>query len=519
MNPEHKQVEYKKYFENKKITKQGFGVLGRGIGVVKFLLESGAQVLVTDTKSESDFLENIKEMNSFMLEKNISLSKVSYIFGEHRMQDFINCDYVVQASGVPKNNIYLARAKQNKIPVYQESSLFCEIIREYNKEISQENLNEKEARKEIVENNNKISIIGITGTRGKTTTTFLIKKIIEDYINNGNKKVERKVYFGGNVQGVATLENLKYIKSGDIVVMELDSWILQGFRDINYSPDIAVFTTFMADHMNYYKGDMQDYFIDKANIFLYQNLNDIFVTTDKIEEYMKKYLEESEYLKFENRRKYSQKEVEENKGISILTDSEIKNYNQKYKSLLIGEHNKINVALAVSTCRAFGVDDVSIQESLNNFTGVAGRLELVKELNGVKYYNDTTSTTPDSLMVALESFKNENIILICGGRDKELDMTLAAGKIVEFKKQDIIKKLILLSDHTTTGTKKLIGIFKENNFEDYTECENLEVAVQAARSAASSGDIILFSPGFASFGIFQNEYDRGDRFNQVVNKL
>ena len=582
MNPEHKQVEYKKYFEGKKITKQGFGILGRGIGVVKFLLESGAQVLVTDTKPESDFLENIKEVTNFMLEKNILSSKVSYVFGEHRMQDFLECDYVVQASGVSKDNIYLKHARDNNVKVYQESSLFCEIIREFNnKEISQENFNKIEEKKVSSENINKISIIGITGTRGKTTTTFLIKKIIEDYINNENEKnknlkdvnkspdlkLDRKVYFGGNVQGVATLENLKYIKGGDVVVMELDSWILQGFKDINYSPEIAVFTTFMADHMNYYKGDMQDYFLDKANIFLYQKSGDIFITTDKIEVDIKKYLNENDYLEFENRKtdqedktqtnkkEYSQKEVEENKKLVILSDSEIGNHNKKYKSLLIGEHNKINVALAISTCRAFGVDDVSIQESLDSFTGVAGRLELVRKLeispnNFIYFYNDTTATTPDALIVALASLaliaeqNNSQIILICGGRDKELDMTPAAEKIVEFKKENKIKQIILLSDTTTTGTKKLIELFKnikgnkdsenkyseigvnnlsveneEGGFVDYTECESLELAVQAARSAAAPSDIILFSPGFASFGMFQNEYDRGDKFNKLVNSL
>ena len=549
-------LEYKKYFESKKITKQGFGILGRGIGVVKFLLESGAQVLVTDTKPESDFLENIKEVTNFMLEKNISSSKVSYVFGEHRMQDFVECDYVVQASGVPKDNIYLKHARDNNVKVYQESSLFCEIIREYNKNIFEE-----------ISKENKISIIGITGTRGKTTTTFLIKRIIEDYINHENRKnkLDRKVYFGGNVQGVATLENLKYIKSGDVIVMELDSWILQGFRDINYSPEIAVFTTFMADHMNYYKGDMQDYFMDKVNIFLHQNPNDIFITTDKIKNDIKKYLSKDEYSKFENRKKEQETKIQtntvevnnfkENKKVSILSDSEIEDYNKKYKSLLIGEHNKINVALAISTCRTFGVDDVSVQESLNNFTGVVGRLELVRKLeissnNFIYFYNDTTATTPDALIVALASLaliaeqNNSQIILICGGRDKELDMTPAAEKIVEFKKENKIKQIILLSDTTTTGTKKLIELFKnikgnkdsenkyseigvnnlsveneEGGFVDYTECESLELAVQAARSAAAPSDIILFSPGFASFGMFQNEYDRGDKFNKLVNSL
>ena len=246
----NKSLEYKKYFEGKKVTKQGFGILGRGIGVTKFLLASGAEVLVVDSKPESDFLENIKELESFMIEKNIPKTKVKYSFGPHSKTDFEKCDFVVQASGVPKGNSFLAHAKSLQIPVYQEASLFCEIIGEYNK-----TLIDKE----------KIKIVGVTGTRGKTTTTFLIYEMLKDHFGDD------RIHIGGNVQGVATLDLLTTIKPGDIIVLELDSWVLQGLGGIKYSPDIAVFTNLMPDHMNYYNGNMSEYLYDKANIFLNQD--------------------------------------------------------------------------------------------------------------------------------------------------------------------------------------------------------------------------------------------------------
>lgn len=491
-----KYLDYKKHFEDKRITKQGFGFLGRGANVVKFLLESGASVLVTDMKSGVGLEKSVKEVEEFIVKNNIDKNKIEYRLGEHRLEDFVNCDYVIQASGVAKDNKFLLYAKENDIPVYQEGSLFCDIVREFNSNL--------EYFKE------KIKIIGVTGTRGKTTTTFLIKAIIDKFLEKENAGGgPRKAYFGGNVQGVATLENLKYLKAGDVVVMELDSWVLQGFGDIKYSPNISVFTTFMPDHMNYYKGSMQEYFLDKAKIFINQKNENIFVSTENIQIQIEKYLEDEDKKNFYNL---------ENKKI-YLNQKDFYYYNQKYKSHMLGEHNIINMALGVRACEEFGVDSETIQEVLNAFTGVTGRLELVKEVGGVKYYNDTTATTPDALMVALESLKDEKINLICGGRDKELDMTEAAKKIIDFKNRNIIKNVFLLSDAATTGTQKLLEIFKENNFTDFIECENISIAVKNSKENSDSGEVILFSPGFASFGMFQNEYDRGERYIEELNKI
>jgi len=203
---------YREFFEGKKIVKQGFGILGRGGGVVKFLIEMGANILVTDMKSEENFDIQIKEIEELKLKQNQIRKregkkeiKIEYVFGGHKIDNFINCDFVIQASGVAKDNTYLKASRDVCIKVYQEGSLFCEIVKSYFDDSNKE-------RKSV-------NIIGITGTRGKTTTTFLIKSILE----NSFKHSDIKVYFGGNVQGVATLELLKNIKSGDYVVMELDS--------------------------------------------------------------------------------------------------------------------------------------------------------------------------------------------------------------------------------------------------------------------------------------------------------
>lgn len=463
-------ISYKQYFEGKRVTKQGFGVLGRGYGVVKFLLDSGADVLVTDMKPREYFTKQIEEIETFIKENNLK-SKIEWIFGEHRLADFdgSNCDFVIQASGVPKDNIYINHAKQKGVKVYQEGSLFADIVKD------------------------KIKIIGVTGTRGKTTTTFLIYEILKNYFGIDN------VHLGGNVQGVATLELLKHVKVGDYVVMEMDSWMLQGFADIKFSPHVAVFTNFMPDHMNYYKNNMDEYFLDKSAIFSHQTESDLLVThvnmRDRVEG------------------------VESDGKKIFISNEEVSEDKNKYESGLPGVHNRVYVSLAKRVSLYLDIDEKSIKETIKNFSGVAGRLEFVRELGGVKYINDTTATTGEASSVALETFKDKSIILVSGGIDKELDVSEYASKLIEFKNKNIIKKIILLGDETTTGTHKLIEIFNKNNFSDFVLASSIEEAVNIAKESAEANDVILFTPAFASFGMFQNEYDRGERYDKAVNSL
>jgi UDP-N-acetylmuramoylalanine--D-glutamate ligase len=491
-------INYKKYFEGKRVTKQGFGVLGRGYGVVKFLLESGAEVLVTDMKDEEFFKEQTEDLKNFCKESGIDFNKVTWRLGEHRLEDFEGCDFVIQASGVPKDNIYLAHAKSKNVPVYQEASLFAEIVREFNEDKSKDK---------------QITLVGVTGTRGKTTTTFLIKAILDAHVTGLNRQngIYKKVYFGGNVQGVATLENLKFLKGGDFVVMELDSWVLQGFGDIRFSPHVAVFTTFMPDHMNYYKGDMQEYFLDKANIFEYQKSGDLFVATEQIEGYIKKYMPNF---------------VSQANGV-IVNDIGLAQDEEAFTRKIIGKHNQIPVSLAIRAARALGADEEIIKSVVENFRGVKGRLELIKEVGGIKIYNDTTATTGDAAAAAVQAVEEVlvtvgvggKIVLITGGRDKELDMAKYLDTLQDVWEKDLVREIIFLQDETTTGTNRVLKEKEESvgkySFA-YVTADSLEKAVELAKGVVQRGDVVILSPGFASFGMFQNEYDRGDRFVAAV---
>lgn len=420
----------------------GLGLLGRGVGDVAFLAECGADLIVTDLKTKTELKESLNKLKKF---KNIK-----YVLGEHRLEDFRDRDFILKAAGVPLDSIYIAEAKKNNIPVEMSASLFAKLV--------------------------KIPIIGITGTRGKSTVTHLLHHIL--------KEDKKDVLLGGNVKGVSTLSLLKKVKKDSIALFELDSWQLQGFGDSRMSPQISIFTTFLDDHLAYYKNDRNQYFEDKANIFKYQNKNDMLIVGKQASPFVEKISG-----------KISVK--------PIVAPEKINGFNSK----LIGAHNDYNIALAVTAARILGVKDSIIKKAVKSFKGIEGRLELIKEIKGVKYYNDTTATTPDATVAALKALgkKSKNIILIAGGSDKNLDMSNFINTT-----KDFCKKVILLSGSGTAKIKSLI---------EAEEFDNLRKAVDSARHLERRGDVVLLSPAFASFGMFKNEYDRGEQFNKIVKKL
>lgn len=248
---------YKQFFKGKKITVMGLGLLGRGVGYTKFLAEclsaqtGGADLIVTDLKTKEQLASSLKQLEKFR--------GIKFILGEHRLEDFKDRDMIIKAAGVPLDSIYINEAKKNDIPIEMDVSLFAKLAP-------------------------SVKIVGVTGTRGKSMTTTLIYEILKA----NEKFLKRKVFLGGNLRGVATLPLIKKVKEGDILVCELDSWQLQGFGDAKISPNISVFTSFMPDHMNYYKNSMEEYFEDKANIFKYQKSDDILIIRPGMKRYISK---------------------------------------------------------------------------------------------------------------------------------------------------------------------------------------------------------------------------------------
>ena len=168
---------------------------------------------------------------------------ISFRLAEHKVDDFTQCDMVIKAAGVPLQSPFIAAAREAGVPVYMSTALFAKFAREEG-----------------------TIIIGVTGTRGKSTITHLIHRTLAH--------ADRRTQFGGNVRGVSTLALSTHMGPGDYAVLELDSWQLQGFGDLHISPSISVFSNLMPDHLNDYHPDMDSYFKDKANIYVYQKPGD-----------------------------------------------------------------------------------------------------------------------------------------------------------------------------------------------------------------------------------------------------
>ena len=445
--------EFEDYFKDKKITVMGLGLLGRGVGDALFLAECGAEVLVTDLKSEEELAPSVAQLSEF--------PNVTFVLGEHRLEDFEDRDMILVAAGVPFDSPYLAHAKEHNVPLEMSAAIFARV--------------------------SQIPVVGVTGTRGKSTVAHMIHHVLS--VVTGEP-----ILLGGNIRGVSNLQLLKNVKEDSIAVFELDSWQLQGFGWSEISPQIAVFTNFMEDHQNYYHNNMDAYFFDKANIFLYQEDHDVFITTPEV---------------FERAKKCAlKKDITLGQEV-ILADSSV-----LLEELLLrvpGEHNRLNAGLAYQALQALSLSDEEIIEGLATFPGVPGRLEYLRDINGIAVYNDNNATTPEATIVGIEALGDEdqkNIILIMGGADKGIDCTHLVEKIEKY-----VKKVVLIPG---TGTAALIPLLNHRDAIPMIQVETLREAVEEAIAAGVPEDVLLFSPAFASFGQYKNEYERNDEFVDII---
>ncbi len=430
------------YFQGKKVTVMGLGLLGRSVGDAAYLAEAGAEVIITDLKIATELAPSVKRLQTY--------PNVTFVLGEHRPKDFKGRDFILVSAGVPLASEYLQQAKSAGVPLKQSAALFVQMA--------------------------EVPIIGVTGTRGKSTVTHMIYHVL-------TATQKGQVLLGGNLRGLSNLQLLKAdLAQVSFAVMELDSWQLQGFGWAGLSPRIAVFTNFMADHQNYY-ASMDDYFADKANIFSHQGQEDTLVTTAAVLETAK------------------------TKGLTFKQKVTLTNLTDLGADCILkipGEHNRQNAALAAGALRAAGIPDELIFSRLTDFPGVEGRLQYLGNLDGVKIYNDNNATTPVATTLALKAVANDkNVVLICGGSDKGLALDELAKQICADCRRVIV--------YSGSGSEKLKQVLSPAV--DFVEHDTLVACVEAALAFAEPGTVILFSPGFASFGHeYKNEYDRNDNF-------
>ncbi len=448
----------------------GIGLQGGALGVIRWLSKQGARVVATDKKSKEELAPT--------LEKIKDLKNVSVVVGQHRMEDFESADLVIKNPVVPWTDKYIQAAIKKGVPVEIDSSLFFEMCPTPN-------------------------IIGVTGTKGKTTTASLIFEIL--------KKAGKKPIKAGIGQGTV-IGKIDKIKKKNWVIFELSSWRLSALRRKKISPRYAVVTNIFQDHLNYYSS-MEKYIRDKKAIFLHQKSKGV-VALNHDNDVVREFAAETKASVIY----FSKKVIDENNCV-FIEEGKIKyNRDGQVGTIFVvedikirGQHNVSNVLAACAICVAVGIPAKVIKEAVADFKGVPHRLEFVKKIDEVSYYNDTTASTPEAAIAGINSFSRP-IKLIAGGSNKKLDLTPFAEKIAQ---DDKVRKVYLLEGTATERLKKqIVEAGGEEKIVDIFE--SIEEAVGVAKEAAKESEVVLLSPGCASFGMFVNEFERGDRFRNAV---
>lgn len=447
----------------KRVLIMGLGLHGSGIASARYAAQQGALVRVTDLRPAEVLAPSIAALEGLPIE---------YILGQHREDDFAWAEIVLRVPGVKRTSPYLRIAREHGAQIEQEIALFFSAC--------------------------PGRIIGVTGTRGKTTTSTLFYELMRA---SGQPTV-----LGGNVSGIETLSLLPVITPQTQVVLELSSWQLEALEPHKISPSVAIMTNIYPDHLDTYDG-MEDYAAAKANIFRYQRPDDLAVFN-----YDNEWTRRMGGEAPASRTWFTSLE----RGGSFRRGSdELVPFHFRATSLP-GVHNLENILLATTAARLLGIPDETIARVVREFRGVPHRLQEIAVIDGVHYVNDTTSTTPVAGEAALHAFAGP-IVLIAGGNTKHLPLAGWPAAII-----NRCRDLILLSG---SGTDELLPALEDQARAKRRSSplrgtfDTFPAAMNAAVALARSGDTLLFSPGFTSFGMFLNEFDRGDKFVAYVEGL
>ncbi|MFY9461647.1 MAG: UDP-N-acetylmuramoyl-L-alanine--D-glutamate ligase [Candidatus Sungiibacteriota bacterium] len=442
-------------FRGKKVLILGLGLHGGGAGAASFFARAGAKVIVTDLKTKRDLKPALEKLARF---KNIA-----YVLGRHRKEDIIGSDLIIKNPGVPDNSPWLKLARVHNVTVRSDIEIFFKYC--------------------------PVAIVGITGTKGKSTAAYLLA----EFLRKGNTR--RKVFLAGNIRK-SVLEILPEIGRRDLVVLELSSFQLDSLAHSRVSPKFAVITNIYPEHLNRYR-NFAHYVRSKTGIFRFQKKTDrLFINRD--DRLVKKISKGAE-----------SKRILVDTGRTILPFR--RELDRRY-----APHQKSSVALAIAVGRFLGVPGAAIAKVLKKAKPLSGRLETIRRVGGVTFINDTTATNPGSAIAALSALskKYQGIVLIAGGAAKKLPSADFAKTIAKFA-----RAVIFLPGSATPEIAKEVRRFTKSRKGFVEHARTMARAVKMAWRKAVRGDAVLLSPGAASFGLFQNEFDRGEQFVKAVRRL
>ncbi len=435
----------------------GLGVQGGGVGAVRYFAKHGATVTVTDLRTAEELHDSVRTL--------ADIDNITYTLGRHDESDFASTELIVKGPSVHWDNHFIKYAQDRGITIIMETSYFAQ--------------------------HTKAIVIGVTGTRGKSTTSVWIYETLKKLYTNGT------VYLAGNIPQTSALSLLDDATARDIVVLELSSWQLSGFHRAHISPPIAVFTNLYEDHLNYYI-DMHSYLYDKTAIYAYQKPHDVLITTRSTLAHL------------------------EGSGTSLSSRVMTPDPDELGTKPIHapGLHNAWNMTLAYEAVCAVvpQIDRRVIADTISQQSGILYRQQVVFDDDGTTIVNDATSSTPVALITALETFADRQMVLVMGGNSKRLS-THALVEKIRTMRQRIVKIFLLKGTMTDEILSQLADI---PDLEVSTVYQDFDTAIQDATRYASQCDreiCLLFSPGATSFAQFRNEFERGARFDQLISAI
>lgn len=454
-------------YRGRRVTVMGLGSFGGGVGAVRFLAERGARVLVTDTRTETQLGEALADL--------ADCPRVEFRLGEHCEQDFRNADLIVVNPAVKRDNPFLRIARRAGVPLTSEMNLFWR--------------------------HNPASVVAVTGSNGKSTTTALTHAILQ--------QTGRRCRLGGNI-GRSLLPMVDQIEPSDWVVLELSSFQLEDLDRLHVSPQLAVVTNFSPNHLDWH-GTLDAYRHAKQTILRWQSSTDIAVLNSNDADVCRWPVRGRRLLCGESD-PGSDGVFRRGRDLIVRLDGRETSLPIASWLTLPGEHNLQNAAMATCAAMALGASPDAVRRGLENYVPLPHRLQFVAEVQGRRFYNDSLATTPESTLVALDAF-TAPIILLAGGYDKQVDLSAMARGIAEKA------KAVVLMGQTGEPLRRLIERASNRRAKIATSVKDFHQAFAVAWAASAPGDVILLSPGCASYDWFRNFADRGEQFVRLVGEL
>ncbi len=465
MTPDHPQRDYR----NLQVLVMGLGSFGGGLGVVRFLADRGARVTITDMRPPEKLADALVELKHY--------PDLRFKLGGHDEGDFRDADLIVVNPAVRPDHPLLESARRRGVPLTSEMNLFWQW--------------------------NPAPVVAVTGSNGKSTTTALIHSILS---HSG-----RRAWLGGNI-GVSLLPHVDEIRSEDLVVLELSSFQLTDLNRLQVSPEVAVITNFAPNHLDWHDS-LEHYRWAKQTILRWQKPTDSAVLN----------ADDSDVRDWDTsgNRYYFGLQDSGEAGVTFCGDGNARIRLPGHQDELFplsdwlklpGSHNRANALAATCAALRLGAPLDAVRRGIEGYRPLPHRLQWVADVDGRSFYNDSLATTPESAIVALEAF-DRPVVLLAGGYDKQVDLSQMAATIA------LKAKAVALLGQTANALRKTISSVSGSRCLASGEMTSFHEALVWAVAQSAPGDVILLSPGCASYDWFSNFADRGQQFIEFVESL